>query len=89
MYHNLKCIEILNTQLYFNSKIISSDDHCNYKHHCFEQYKRRTKNSLHVTCHTLSETIKKEHHVTTNLLLTMLHKICTKAKLNDRHLIGF
>jgi hypothetical protein len=36
-----------------------------------------------------SDVQKRREHVRTNLLLTMLHKICaSEAKLNDRHLIG-
>jgi hypothetical protein len=36
-----------------------------------------------------SDAQKRREHVSTNLLLTTLHKICaSEAKLNDRHLIG-
>jgi hypothetical protein len=38
--------------------------------------------------HAIGDDQERTHRVTTNLLLTMLHKICAKTKLNDRHLIG-
>jgi hypothetical protein len=44
---------------------------------------------VHHMAHTIRDNKQRIGHVSTNLLLTTLPKICTsEAKPNDRHLIG-